>query len=56
MLGIVNLIEIDNKSEEKIALHTQLLKQKILFMDDLLKNIVAIALNNNSKVVSKPIE
>jgi signal transduction histidine kinase len=50
MLGIVNLIEMD-KREDVIPGHTQILKQKINHLDDLLKNIVAIAFNNKSKVI-----
>jgi PAS domain S-box-containing protein len=54
MLGIVNLIEMD-KGEDVIPGHTRILREKINYLDDLLKNIVAIAFNNKSSVVQEPI-
>lgn len=55
MLGVVNLIEYE-KDPESVNQYCGILKERIHGLDNLLKSIVAISLNNKSRVVDDTIE
>lgn len=54
MLGVVNLIEFD-KSSDSLGNYCNILKERINGLDNLLKSIVAISLNNKEAVVDDSI-
>jgi PAS domain S-box-containing protein len=55
MLGIVNLMEYDKKNTPEMNYCT-ILKEKIKGLDNLLKSIVAISLNNKDNINSEKID